>query len=170
MDAAGADAVVVSVKVGEAEEFGGGYGAVEAWSGFLLGEGRGYRREGVVVTLVGEAPTIKFVADEGGLDLSEGVVAVVPGVGEGVGLAVAAAAELGVEVLIVPEDGLQVAGDAGVGFEGGDEVVEAGFEGREGVFRAEAAGSTMALEVEIRGEFRDLLQEVGAVGDEAVDA
>ena len=74
----------------------------------------------------------------------------------------------------MPDDGLAVAGDAGVGFDGGDEVVESGFEGGEGVFGAQAACAAMALDVEAGGDGgvggagfgEGLLQEVGAVGDE----
>ena len=80
--------------------------------------------------------------------LRAGDVAELDAVGEGVGCAVGATAGLGVEELIVPDEGVAVGGDAGVGFDGGDEVVEAGFEGGEGVFGAEAAGPAMAGDVE----------------------
>ena len=69
------------------------------------------------------------VADEGTLRFGEGDVAGVDAIFEGVGGAVGAAAGLGVEELIVPDEGDVVGGDAGVGFEGGAEVVEAVLEG-----------------------------------------
>ena len=86
---------------------------------------------------------MELVADEGALGFGEGDVADVDVVFEGVGCAVGAAAGLGVEELIVPDEGDVVGGDAGVGFEFGGEMVEAGLEGGEGVFGAEAAASAM---------------------------
>ena len=124
---------------------------------------------------------MEFVADEGALRFGEGDVAGVDAVFEGVGCAVGAAAGLGVEELIVPDEGDVVGGDAGVGFEFGGEVVEAVFEGGEGVFGAETAASAMGGDDEggevgggfgVRGFFfgEDLLEAVGVVGDDAVDA
>ena len=76
-----------------------------------------------------------------------------------------------------------IGGDAGVGFEGGDEVVHAGLKGGQGVFRAKAAAAAVSGDVEVLevlalrgggggGAFfpEDLLEDVGAIGDEAVDA
>lgn len=169
-------AVEVGVEGGEAEELVRRDWGVGAWEVFVSGEGYGYGGEGEVVALVGE-PGVQLIADKSGLELGEGGVAVPDGVSVVVGLAVGAAAGFGVEELIVPEDGVEVAGDAGVGFDGGDEVVEAGFESGESVFGAQAAGSAMALNVEVRSHGgvcgavfgESLLEEVWAVGDEAVD-
>ena len=176
MGATGAGAVVACVKGGEAEELVGVGGGVGRDHLLFLREGYGDGREGEVVALVGEA-RVKLVADEGGLELGEGVVAVVGGLRVVVGCAVGAAAGLGVEELVVPDDGVMVRGDAGVGFDGGDEVVEAGFEGGEGVFGTQATASAMALDVEVGGDGwvglaslgEGLLKQVGAVGDEAID-
>src|SRR5580658_10845763 len=92
-------------------------------------------------------------------------------------LAVRAAAGLGIEELIVTDDGVVVLRDAGVGFDGRDEVVHSGFEGGERVFGAQAAAAAMALYVEVGGYGwvglsrvgERLLKEVGAVCDQAVD-
>src|SRR6185312_13243319 len=114
----------------------------------FFGEGYGYGGEREVVLLVGEGGGVELVADEGALGFGEGHVAGVGAVVEGVGCAVGAAAGLRVEELIVPDEGDVVGGDTGISFERGDEVVEADFEGRERVFGAEAAASTMTGNVE----------------------
>ena len=175
--ASGAGAVVVGVEAGEAEELldvGGDVGADEL---FVLGEGYGYGREGEVVLLVGEGGGVELVADEGALGFGHGDVADVDAVVEGVGSAVGTAAGLGVEELIVPDEGDAVGGDAGVGFDGVDALVEAGLKGGKGVFGAETASAAVAFYVEFVCEAggrggalggEGLLEEVGAVGDEAV--
>ena len=180
MGAAGAAAVVVGVEGGELEELLGVGGDVGADEVLVFGEGYGYGGEGEVVFLFGELG-VEFVADEGGLGFGEGDVADVDAVFEGVGCAVGAAAGLGAEELIVPDERDVVGGDAGVGFEFGGEVVEAAFEGGEGIFGAETAASAMGGYDE-GGEVRgvcgvggfffgeDALEAVGVVGDEAVDA
>ena len=140
--AAGAGAVVVGVEGGEVEELLGVGGDVGADEVFLFGEGYGYGGEGEVVFLFGEL-RVELVADEGALRFGERDVASVDAVFEGVGCAVGAAAGLGAEELIVPDERDVVGGDAGVGFEFGGEMVEAVFEGGEGVFGAETAASAM---------------------------
>ena len=180
MGVAGAFAVVVGVEGDEVEELLGVGGDVGADEVLVFGEGDGYGGEGEVVFLFGELG-VEFVADEGALGFGEGDVAGVDAVFEGVGGAVGAAAGLGVEELIVPDEGDVVGGDAGVGFEFGGEVVEAVFEGGKGVFGAETAASAMGGDDEggevgggfgVRGFFfgEDLLEAVGVVGDDAVDA
>ena len=147
----------------------------------MLGEAAyGHGREGEVVFLVGELG-VELVADEGALGFGAGDVAEVNAVFEGVGGSVGAAAGLRVVELIVPDEGDVVGGDAGVGLEGGAELVEAGLEGGKGVFGTQAAASTVRGDVEC-GEvggvggvgggffFDDGAEEVGAVGDDAVDA
>src|SRR5271170_4094044 len=147
MGFAGASAVVLGVEAGEAEELLGVGGDVGADEVLLFGEGYGDGGERQVVLLVGEL-RVELVADEGALDFGEGDVAGVDAVFEGVGGAVGAAAGLGVEELIVPDEGDVVGGDAGVGFEGGAEVVESVLEGGEGVFGAETTAATMGGDVE----------------------
>ena len=81
----------------------------------------------------------------------------------------------------MPDEGDVVGGDAGVGFEFGGEVVEAVLEGGEGVFGTKTATAAMGRDDEggevlrffgVRGFLfcDDLLEEVGTVGDDAVDA
>ncbi len=124
---------------------------------------------------------MELVADEGALRFGERDVAGVDAVFEGVGSAVGAAAGLGAEELIVPDERDVVGGDAGVGFEFGGEMVEAVFEGGECVFGAETAASAMGGDdegAEVGGGFgvggfffgEDLLEAIGVVGDDAVDA
>ena len=124
---------------------------------------------------------MEFVADEGTLGFGERDVASVGTIFKSVGGAVGATTGLGVEELIVPDEGDVIGGDAGVGFELGGEVVEAIFEGGESVFGAETAASAMGGDdegAEIIGCFgvcgfflgEDLLEAVGVVGDDAVDA
>ena len=91
---------------------------------------------------------VQLVTDEGALSLSEGDVARVDAFFACVRLAVNAAAGLGVEELIVPDERDVIAGDAGVGFEFGGEMVEAVLEGWESVFGAQAAASAMGGYVE----------------------
>ena len=77
---------------------------------------------------------VEFVADVGGLGFGEGEFADVDALVAGVGGAVDAAAGLGVEELIVPDERDVISGDAGVGFELADEMVEAVFKRRQRVF------------------------------------
>ena len=81
----------------------------------------------------------------------------------------------------MPDERDVVGGDAGVGFEFGGEMVEAVFEGGEGVFGAETAASAMGGDdegAEVVGGFgmcgfffgEDFLEAIGVVGDDAVDA
>ena len=70
---------------------------------------------------------MELVADVGALGFGEGELADVDALVAGVRLAVDAAAGLGVEELIVPDERDVVGGDSGVGFELADEVVEAVF-------------------------------------------
>ena len=180
---AGAGAVVVRVESGEAEELfdvGGDVGADEL---LVLSEGDGDGGECEVVGLAGEGGGVELVADEGALGLGGGDVAEVDAVVEGVGRAVGFAAGLRVVELIVPDEGDAVSRDAGVGLEGGAEVVEAALEGGQGVFGAKAATSTVGGDVEVveiselggvggggcAGFLQDGLEDVGAVGDDAID-
>jgi len=71
-----------------------------------------------------------LVADVGLLGFFYGDVADIDSVFEGVRGSVGSAAELRVEELIVPDEGDVVGGDAGVGFDGVDAVVEANFKER----------------------------------------
>ena len=181
--AAEAGAVELGVEADEHEELGGVGGDVGAAEGLLPGEGDGDGGQGEVVALIGEGVPVELVADEGALGFGHGDVADADAILEGVGLAVGAATGIGVEELIVAEEGLAVGGDAGVGFEGGDEVVESGLEGGEGVFGAKAAAAPVGGDVEAgeadalaggngagaAGFGDDLLEEVGAIGDDAVD-
>ena len=179
--------VVVGVEGDEVEELLGVGGNVGADEVLVFGEGYGYGSESEVVVLLVEAGVavfgalVELVADEGALGFGEGELADVDAAFAGVRLAVGAAAGLGVEELIVPDEGDVVGGDAGVGFELADEMVEAVFEGRERVFGAETAASAMGGAGEggevggfgrVRGFFfgEDLLEAVGVVGDDAVDA
>ena len=177
---AGAFAVVVGVEGGEAEELLGVGRDVGVDETLVFSEGYGHGGEREVVFLFGELG-MEFVADEGALRFGEGDVAGVDAVFEGVGRAVGAAAGLGIEELIVPNEGDVVGGDAGVGFEFGGEMVEAVFEGGESVFGAETAAAAMGGDDEgaevvggfgVRGFFfgDDFLEAVGVVGDDAVDA
>jgi len=125
---AGAGAVVVRVETGEVEELldvSRDPGADEI---FMLCEGYGYRGEGEVVLLV--RTEVELVADVGLLGFFYGDVADIDAVFEGIRGSVGSAAGLGVEELIVPDEGDVVGGDAGVGFDGVDAVVEANFKER----------------------------------------
>ena len=127
-------------------------GAIGAEHVLVGGEGYCDGREGEVVLLVGKARGVKLVADEGGLELGEGVVAVPEGGRKVVGFAVCASAGTRVQKLVVPDDGVVVGGDTGIGFDGGDEVVESGFEGGEGVFGTQASPSAVSFVVEVHGD------------------
>ena len=124
---------------------------------------------------------MEFVADEGTLGFGERDVASVGTIFKSVGGAVGATTGLGVEELIVPDEGDVVSGNAGVGFQFGGEMVKAVFERWQSVFGAETAPSAMCGDGEaaevvggfgVRGFFfgEDLLEAVGVVGDDAVDA
>ncbi len=76
----------------------------------------------------------------------------------------------------MPDQRDAVGGDAGVGFEGGDSLVYAAFEGWQRVFGSEATASAMGLDVEAfefisGGTFcgNDLLEQIRAVGDDSDD-
>src|ERR1700733_1403591 len=123
---------------------------------------------------------MEFVADEGTLGFGERDVASVGTIFKSVGGAVGATTGLGVEELIVPDEGDMVRGNAGVGLEFGGEMVETVLEGGQSVFGAEAAASAMCGDgegAEVVGGFgmrgllfgEDLLETVGVVGDDAVD-
>jgi len=182
--AAAAGAVVLGVEADEVEELGGVGGDEGAAEAFLAGVGGGDGGEGKVVVLVGKGGAVELVADIGVLGFGERDVADVNAVVERVGFAVGATAGFGVEELVVTDEGLAVGGDAGVGLEGGDEVVEAGLEGGQGIFGAEAASAAVGGDVEVcealalfggegagtAGFVDDVVEEVGAVGDDAVDA
>ena len=171
--------VVIRIEGGEAEELldvGGNVRADEVFAVCKRDRDRGQRK---VVFLVGA--TVKLVTDEGGLGLGERNVAGVDAVGEGVRLAVGAAAGLRVEELVVPDEGDVVRRDASVGLDGVNEVVEAGLERGERVFGAQVAAAAMSLDVEVleaggglkrSGTFfrEDRLEEVRAVGDQTVHA
>ncbi len=149
VSASGTGAVVIGVEADEVEELGGVGRDVGVTQAFLTGVGGGDGRECEIVALVREGGRFELVADEGVLRLSKGDVAYVDGMLEGVGLAIGATAGVWVEELIVPDEGLTVAGDAGIGFDGGDEVVEAGLKGGESVFGTEATAATVGGDVEV---------------------
>ena len=174
--AAGAGAVELGVEAGEAEELFGVGGRVGAGHAFFGGEGNGDGGEGEVVALVGEL-RVELVADEGFDGVGHGDVAGVDAVGHGVGGAIGAAAVLGVEELVVPDEGdVSVVTPVSVSrvvtrWSMPDSKEGRVFSGRRP--RPPRWGGDVEVFVRIAGGAffgEDLLQDVGAISDETVDA